>query len=506
MISDPDLPTPSAPAHLDVVVVGAGLSGIGAGYRLQTECPDRSYAILEARSTIGGTWDLFRYPGVRSDSDMFTLGYPFEPWREAKSIADGPAILDYVRRTATRHGIDRHIRFDTKVVGADWSTRDARWTLTLEHRDPSGASTSTMTCAFLYSCAGYYDYDRGHDAQLPGIDAFAGTVVHPQFWPEDLDWDDRRVVVVGSGATAVTLVPAMAERAAHVTMLQRSPTWISPVPGRDRLADRIRAVLPAGLAHTVVRSKNIVVGTAFYEFCQRRPAAARRLLLGVTTRILGDPELVAEHFTPSYDPWDQRLCAVPDADFFTAMKKGTADVVTDTIDTFVPEGVRLASGRVLEADVVVTATGLRLLAFGGIAPSVDGVEVDLPEEFVWRGAMVSGLPNFAVCIGYTNASWTLRADLTSRLVCKVLNHLRDRGYAAVVPTPEPGLVERPLLDLAAGYVQRSIAAFPRQGDRGVWRVRQNYLLDAATTLRTDLDRTLVAVERDDDDRTSVPAA
>jgi monooxygenase len=478
--------------HLDVVVVGAGLSGIGAGYRLQTECPDRSYAILEARDTIGGTWDLFRYPGIRSDSDMFTLGYPFEPWRDAQAIADGPSILRYVRETATKYGVDRRVRFRTKVVAADWSTTQSRWTLTVERRDPDGACvTSELTCDFLYSCAGYYDYDRPHDAALPGLDAFEGTVVHPQFWPEDLDHAGRRVVVVGSGATAVTLVPALAETAEHVTMLQRSPTWISAVPGRDRVADLARQVLPAALAHRVVRTKNILFTTGFYQLCVRRPTLARRLLLGLTTRILGDEALVAEHFTPAYNPWEQRLCAVPDADFFTALKRGRAEVVTDHIDSFVAEGVRLRSGRVLEADLVVTATGLRLLLFGGIAPTVDGEPVALRDQYVWRGALLTGLPNFAVCIGYTNASWTLRADLTHRLVCKVLDHMSRRDLAAVVPVPDTDLTERPLLDLSSGYVQRAIGDLPRQGDRGVWRVRQNYLLDAATTMRTDLDRTLV---------------
>jgi monooxygenase len=487
----------SAPRdHVDVVVVGAGLSGIGAGYRLQTECPDRSYVILESRDAIGGTWDLFRYPGIRSDSDMFTLGYPFEPWTDPKAIADGPAILDYVRSTAAKHGIDRHIRFRTKVVGADWSTCAALWTLTLEHRSDDGTTTtSTMTCEFLYSCAGYYDYARPHDPDFPGVESFGGEVVSPQFWPSDLDHSGKKVVVIGSGATAVTLVPAMAETASSVTMLQRSPTWIGVVPGRDTVADRLRALLPAPLAHRLVRSKNVLRSQAIYEFCQRRPAAARKLLTGMITKILEDEEAVAEHFTPSYDPWDQRLCAVPDADFFWAMKCGKARVVTDHVDTFVPEGIRLRSGELLEADLVVKATGLTLLAFGGIDPSVDGVPVPLSEQFVWRGAMITGLPNFAVCIGYTNASWTLRADLSSRLVCKVLNHMRRHDYAAVVPSPDGELEERPLLDLAAGYVQRSIAAFPRQGHRGVWRVRQNYVLDAATTMRTNLHRTLAATPR-----------
>ncbi|QBS43335.1 NAD(P)/FAD-dependent oxidoreductase [Nocardia sp. CS682] len=498
--------TAVATEHLDVVIVGAGLSGIGAAYRLQTECPGKTYAILEARDAMGGTWDLFRYPGIRSDSDMFTLGYPFKPWREAKSIADGPSILRYINETATEFGIDRHIRYRTKVVAADWSSETARWTLTLAERDATGAvSQRELTCSFLYACAGYYDYDRGYTPEFPGRASFSGQVVHPQFWPEDLDYTGKRVVVIGSGATAVTLVPSMAGQAERVTMLQRSPTWISAVPGRDKRADKIRELLPPKLAHRVIRTKNILFTIGFYQYCRRRPAAARKLLTALTTRILKDKKLVAEHFTPTYNPWDQRLCAVPDADFFRAMKKGKAEVVTDHIDTFVPEGIRLESGRILEADIVVTATGLQMLPFGGIVPRVDGRPVALADQFIWQGAMLTGLPNFAVCVGYTNASWTLRADLSSRLVCKILNHMDRRGYAAVVPEPDGKLTEQPLLELAAGYIQRSIDDFPRQGDRHPWKVRQNYLIDSATTLRTDLNKTLTATPKSAV-REPVPAA
>ncbi|MFD5180833.1 flavin-containing monooxygenase [Nocardia sp. NPDC058379] len=484
-----------APEHLDVVIVGAGLSGIGAAYRLQTEHPHRSYAILEARADLGGTWDLFRYPGIRSDSDMFTLGYPFKPWRAARSIADGAAILDYIRETARENGIDGRIRFGSRVIGADWSSAQARWQLTIAHEGPDGPELSTLTCGFLYACAGYYDYLQPHTPEFTGRADFDGTIVHPQFWPTDLDVRDKRVVVIGSGATAVTLVPSLAGEAEHVTMLQRTPTWISAVPGRDKQADKIREALPADLAHRLIRTKNILFNIGFYQYCRRRPAAARKLLTGLTSRILKDDKLVAEHFTPDYDPWDQRLCAAPDADFFKAMKKGKATVVTDRIDRFVPEGIQLASGKVLPADIIVTATGLRLLAFGGIAPSVDGTPVPLSDQFVWQGAMLTGLPNFAICVGYTNASWTLRADLTSRLVCKVLAHIDRTGVPAVVPEPTGKLSERPLLDLNSGYIQRSIALFPRQGDRRPWRVRQNYLLDTLFTLRTDLGKTLRPVRR-----------
>ncbi|MCC8247712.1 flavin-containing monooxygenase [Saccharothrix luteola] len=486
----------TTPEHLDVVIVGAGLSGVGAAYRLRTECPGKSVAILEARDTMGGTWDLFRYPGIRSDSDMFTLGYPFHPWRDAKSIADGPSILRYIRATAARFGIDRLVRYRTRVLAADFSTETARWTVTISRRDEHGAvAESVITCDFLYSCAGYYDYDQGHDPVFPGVESFRGDVVRPQFWPEDLDYAGKRVVVIGSGATAVTVVPAMAETAAHVTMLQRSPTWVGVVPGRDKLADKVRELLPAHVAHRLIRTKNILFGVAFYQFCRRWPRAARKVLTGLSTKVLQDEAVVREHFTPTYDPWDQRLCAIPDADLFKALKSGRASVVTDHVDTFTPDGVRLRSGRELAADVVVTATGLRLLAFGGIAPTVDGRRVELSEQFVWRGAMITGLPNFAVCVGYTNASWTLRADLTSRLVCRVLDHMDRHGYASVVPTPDRPLVRRPMLDLASGYIQRAVDAFPRQGDRGPWRVRQNYPLDALSTLRGDLGRHLVGTRR-----------
>ena len=495
------------PAHTDVVVIGAGLSGIGAGYRLMTECPDRDFVILEARDGIGGTWDLFRYPGVRSDSDMFTLSYPFEPWLGAASMADGASILRYVRETAAKHGIDRRIAYRTTVVAADWASEEARWTLTLEQRSPDGTvSTRTATCGFLYSCAGYFDHARGHEPAFPGVDSFAGEVVHPQSWPASLDHAGRRVVVVGSGATAVTLVPALAETAAHVTMLQRSPSWVVPVAGRDGFADRLRAHLPATTAHRVVRAKNVLIGSAFHQFCRRRPALARRLLLRLSTRAVGDPAVVAEHFTPSYDPWDQRLCASPDADLFRAVRSGRAEVVTDHVERFVPEGILLRSGRVLPADLVVTATGLRVRAFGGLAPTVDGRRVELSEQYVWRGAMVTGLPNFAVCIGSTHASWTLRADVTSRLVCRVLQHARRRGYAAVEPAPPVGVEQRPLLELSSGYVRRALPDLPKQGDRGVWRTRQVHLLDALAVRRTDLDATLVGTPLAALGRRPVPSA
>ncbi len=485
----------TAAMDVDVVVVGAGLSGIGAGYRLQTERPGTSYVILEARDRLGGTWDLFRYPGIRSDSDMFTLGYEFKPWRSPQALADGSTILSYIQETAREFRIEDKIRYRTKVVAADWSGRNQEWTLTLE----TGAGRrETITCGFLYACAGYYDYDEGYTPDFPGIEQYDGQVVHPQFWPEDLDYAGKRVVVIGSGATAVTLVPAMLEgegAAAHVTMLQRSPTWIASLPGRDAFADWVRDHLPAKLAHRVIRTKNIGFNMAFYQFCRRRPERARRLLLKFARGALRDSGLVEEHFTPTYDPWDQRLCAIPDGDLWRALNKGSAEVVTGHIDTFLPEGIRLQDGHVLEADVVVTATGLKMKAFGGIVASVDGEPVSLNDQLTWRGAMITGIPNLAVCIGYTNASWTLRADLTHRLVCKLLEVMEERGWAVVVPEAGDDVEPQPLLNLSSGYIKRAESEFPHQGDRGPWRVHQNYLVDSLVTLRGDIAEGLHATRR-----------
>ncbi|MHA7181419.1 flavin-containing monooxygenase [Arthrobacter sp. MDB2-24] len=482
----------SSPEHLDVVIVGAGLSGIGAAYRVSTELPGKSFAVLEARSAIGGTWDLFRYPGVRSDSDMFTLGYPFRPWTEPKAIADGVSILMYIRETAEDPRIQERIRFRTRLVGAAWSSDDARWTLELDVTDDDGTTERRrLTCGFLYLCSGYYNYEHGYDPTFPGLGSFEGEVVRPQFWPEDLDYTDKRVVVIGSGATAVTLVPSMAEDAAHVTMLQRSPTYITAVPSRDKFSDAARRHLPAGLAHHVARAKNVLFTQAFFQLCRRRPELAKKLIRSQTARILGDDTLLEEHFTPAYNPWDQRLCVAPSADFFRALKSSRASVVTDTIDTFTPHGIRLSSGKELEADVVVTATGLSMLPLGGATFTVDGKPVNLGDSWVYRGVMVSGVPNLALCVGYTNASWTLRADLSSRYVCRFIKYLDRTGHRYGAPAADGGMKAHPILDLTSGYVQRAVSAFPKQGDRQPWIMRQNYLLDAPTALHGNLAKNMV---------------
>ncbi|MEV4633923.1 NAD(P)/FAD-dependent oxidoreductase [Rhodococcus coprophilus] len=459
--------------HVDVLIVGAGLSGIGAAYRLRTRCPDLSYAILEGRDAIGGTWDLFRYPGIRSDSDMYTLGYPFRPWRGEKSIADGEDILRYVRATAAENGIDKRIRFGHKVTEASWSTEQARWTVRVRTAD----GITEWTCSFLYLCSGYYSYESGYLPEITGLDDFSGTVVHPQFWPDGLDWHDKKIVVIGSGATAMTLVPALAERAAHVTMLQRSPSYVMSLPARDPLARGLHRYLPGAVAHRAVRAKNVMTNLGFYQFCRRAPLLAKRVLHVLTERQLRDDLHVDPHFTPSYDPWDQRLCVVPDSDLFRTLRAGTAEVVTAHIDTVTEKGVRLCSGTELEADILIPATGLRLVPAGGISITVDGEPVDLSTKIIYRGTMLDGVPNAALCIGYTNASWTLRADLASLYVCRLLGYMRRKGYRIAVPSYTGNGERRPLLGLNAGYIHRAEKSLPAQGSRSPWLMRQNYLLD-----------------------------
>lgn len=480
---------PAADHVVDVVIIGAGLSGIGAAYRLQTEAPDRSYAILEARDAVGGTWDLFRYPGVRSDSDIYTFSYPFAPWKGGQSLADGPSIRRYVADTAREFGIDAHLRFGRKVVAASWSSAASRWTVrTVTRTGAAGQEqVETWSCAFLYSCAGYYDYEQAYAPRFEGQEDFAGQVVHPQFWPADLDCADRRVVIIGSGATAVTLLPALARTAEHVTMLQRSPTWMTSLRQTDITADRLRQRLPAHLAHRLIRIRNLTVAQAFYQLTRRRPSAARKLLSKPIIARIG-AEVANEHFTPRYNPWDQRLCVLPDGDLLTAVRTGRAGVVTDRIDRFVPEGVRLTSGRVLAADIVVSATGLQLKLLAGMELTVDGVPVALPERTLYRGLMLDGVPNFALAIGYVNASWTLRSDLSSRYVCRFLNHLREHGLAAGRPVVPAGLPRRPVMPLTSGYVERARATLPQQGSTNPWTVPQNYPLDLLQMRRADVTR------------------
>ncbi|MFC7547375.1 flavin-containing monooxygenase [Plantactinospora sp. GCM10030261] len=464
--------------HVDVLIVGAGLSGVGAACHLRRDCPDRTVAILEARDAIGGTWDLFRYPGIRSDSDMFTLGYSFKPWTDPLAIADGDSIRDYVRETAREYGVEDRIRFGHRVEAAEWSSVAARWTVRARRVDTT--ETVELTCSFLFVCAGYYRYDQGYTPPLPGIDRYAGQLVHPQHWPADLDWTGRRVVVIGSGATAVTLVPAMADRAAHVTMLQRSPTYVISLPARDALADALRRWLPARVAYQVVRWKNVLLGAASYRLTRRAPGLARWFLRrGVAGRLPAGYD-VDRHFSPRYNPWDQRICVAPDGDLFGAVASGRASVVTDRVDTFTETGIRLASGVDLAADVVVTATGLNLLALGGMTVTVDGISVDLGRTVAYKGMMLSGVPNFAMTIGYTNASWTLKADLVARYVCRLLRHLDRTGRQICTPLAPPDGAREPLIGLTSGYVLRSVDALPKQGARAPWRLRQNYPRDLLT--------------------------
>ncbi len=465
------------PPHVDVLIVGAGLSGIGAACHLRAEAPGTTYEILEARGASGGTWDLFRYPGVRSDSDMFTLGYDFRPWKAPKSIADGGTILRYVRETAAAHGVDRHISYHSRVVGADWSGADARWTVTAEH--PDSGQRTTRTCRFLYVCTGYYRYDQGYTPDWPGVRDFGGTVVHPQSWPDGLDVGGRRVAVIGSGATAVTLVPALADAGARVTMVQRSPSYVMPLPSRDRLAGLLRAVLPERTAYAVVRAKNITLATGLYELCRKYPARAGALLRRGVARRLPAGFDTARHFTPAYRPWDQRLCFVPDGDFLEAIGSGRADIVTDHVEAFTATGLRLRSGAHVDADIVVTATGLRLLPLGGIELTTDGEPVDLPRRVAFKGMMLDSVPNLAFALGYTNASWTLKVDLVSRYVARLVRGMRRRGYAVVTPRlPAATMATGPYTDMSSGYFRRSLDELPLQGDRPPWRLRQNYRKDA----------------------------
>ena len=471
--------------HLDVLIVGAGISGIDAAYHLQKRCPGKSWLILEARGAIGGTWDLFRYPGVRSDSDMYTLGFPFRPWTGEKAIADGGSIRDYVEATAREFGIDRHIRFGHRVTRAAWSSAEARWTVEVE----AGGEVRRFSCGFLFLCSGYYDYAAGYRPEWPGEAGYRGRIAHPQHWPEDLDHAGKRIIVIGSGATAVTLVPALAERAAHVTMLQRSPTYIVARPSRDALAHWLQRRLPLRAADWATRWKNVLLGIFFFSRARKRPEKVKAAILKLAREGLPPGYDVERDFAPAYNPWDQRLCLVPDGDLFAAMSAGRVSVVTDRIETFTEAGIALASGTELEADMVVTATGLAVKLLGGIALFVDGEPVNVADKLSYKGMMLSDVPNLALSFGYTNASWTLKCDLTSRYVCRLLNHMDRRGYGVCVAELDGSAVERrPMLDFSSGYVRRAEGSLPSQGARAPWRVHQNYLKDlAALSLRPVTD-------------------
>lgn len=464
--------------HLDLLIIGAGLSGIDAAYRLQTALPGKTYAILEARDSIGGTWDLFRYPGVRSDSDMHTLGFPFRPWHADQSIVGGADICNYIRDTATEYGIDRKIRLGHKVVRASWSTSQARWTV--EARVKADGRIVRLSCNFLYMCSGYYDYDKGFSPEFPGMKQFAGQILHPQEWPEKLDYAGKQIVVIGSGATAVTLVPALAKEAAHVTMLQRSPTYVATRPAKDAIALWLYRHLPRSVAARLIKWKNVAYGIATYYLARSRPEKFKGLIIEGVRRQLSDGYDVAQHFTPSYNPWDQRLCLVPDGDLFASIRSGRVSIVTDTIETFVESGIRLKSGKTLPADIVVSATGLVVKLMGGAEILVDDVIAKFNEKMLYKGAMFSGVPNLAVAFGYTNASWTLRCDLTARYVCRLLKYMDRKGWSIALPyLADPSMASEPLLNFSSGYVRRADGVLPRQGQKAPWRVKQNYAKDVA---------------------------
>jgi cation diffusion facilitator CzcD-associated flavoprotein CzcO len=474
-VAPPRVTDPGRAEYFDVLIVGAGLSGIAAAYHVQTKCRAKTYAILEGRSAIGGTWDLFRYPGVRSDSEMHTLGYPFRPWRDRNPIAEGPSIRDYIAETAHESGIDRKIRFGHAVTRASWSSQDALWTV--DALGPEGEPVQ-LACNFLCMCSGYYDYAEGYMPGWPGMESFQGRIVHPQSWPEDLDFEGKRIVVIGSGATAVTLVPALARSAAHVVMLQRSPTYIVARPSVDAAAEWIRRFLPVKLALRAIRWKNILLGMYFYNLTRRRPDRVKQEILRLAREELGPDYDVEKHFLPRYNPWDQRLCLAVDGDFFAAIRSGKASVVTDLIETFTENGIRLKSGNLLEADIIVTATGLKLKSLGGVQVALDGALIDVTKRLSYKGLMIRGVPNLSFTLGYSNASWTLKCNLVALYVCRLLNHMSAHGYDCATPAgDEPAMVADPAINLNSGYIRRGIELLPKQGSAAPWRFNQNYLLD-----------------------------
>ena len=462
--------------NFDVIIVGAGLSGIGAAHYIQERCPDRSYTILEMRDSIGGTWDLFRYPGIRSDSDMYTLGYAFRPWKESKAIADGPSILKYIKDTAKDEGIDQKIQYKSKVIEANWSSAKQQWIIKKAHTDTG--EVTELTCNFLFMCSGYYNYKSGYMPDFEGVTNYKGQLVHPQKWPEDLDYTDKKMIVIGSGATAVTLVPELAKKADSVVMLQRSPTYIVSKPSLDFFASIFKKVFPGKLAYSFNRWRNVIMSLLFYKLSRSKPNFTKKLIKSGIKKSLGKDYDVDKHFSPTYNPWDQRLCLVPDDDLFNAIKSGKAEMVTDHIDTFTEKGIKLKSGQELEADIVVTATGLRMLLMGGMKLCVDGERVNTSEHYMYRGMMVSDVPNLAISIGYTNASWTLKTDLTCAYVCRLLNHMSKNGFKSCTPKVDKDNIEdEPLLDFNSGYVLRALKYLPKQGSKKPWKLNQNYPLD-----------------------------
>ncbi|NMO01108.1 NAD(P)/FAD-dependent oxidoreductase [Gordonia sp. TBRC 11910] len=483
----------------DVVILGAGISGIGAAHYLRTEHPEKSFTILESRETIGGTWDLFRYPGIRSDSDLHTFGYEFKPWRDKQAIADAPRILDYLNEAVADDDLAGHIRFQRRAIAADWSTSEQLWSITVRHNDSD--VVETVKTRWIFAGTGYYDYDEGFTPHFEGRERFTGQIIHPQHWPEDLDYRGKKVVVIGSGATAVTLVPSMAADAAHVTMLQRTPTYILPLPREDAIANTLKRTFGDKRGFAMARQKNILQQKALYKLCQRFPDQARKVIRSTNARLLPDAFDVDTHFNPPDNPWDQRLCVVPDGDLFRTLRHGQASIATGHIKTFTETGVELTDGTVLDADIIITATGLNLQLFGGMAISTDGEAVDLSKSVAYRGAMLSGVPNFLLAIGYTNSSWTLKIGLLCEYFCRILTHMDERGYTSVQPVPDPSMETLPLLNFGAGYVKRSLDSLPKQGTMAPWQMTMSVSADVKQLRKGEVDDRFLRYQR-----ASVPAA
>jgi monooxygenase len=466
--------------HVDVIIMGAGLSGIGAACHLQRNCPDKTYIVLEARKAMGGTWDLFRYPGIRSDSDMYTLGYNFKPWTNPKVIADGPSILSYIKETATEYKVEDKIKYNTKVTEIHWNTKEALWTVKCINTKTN--ESVAYTCIFLESCLGYYKYEKGYTPEFKGMDKYKGTIIHPQLWPEKLDYTDKEVIVIGSGATAITLVPAMTDKANHVTMLQRSPTYVVSVPNKSLFPKKMNELLPAELMYTINRTAHVGISMLQYSLSRAQPEMMKKFFIKSPTKELSKGYDVAKHFTPKYKPWDERLCVVPEADLFKAINNGKASVVTGQIDTFTKEGILLQNGEELKADIIITATGLELQMIGGVKLYIDDIEPNPNDAVVYKGMMIKDVPNFVFVVGYTNASWTLKADLASSYFCRLINETKKLNKKMFVPKSDQAIETEPIMDFKSGYVQRAIRSgnLPKQGTKAPWKLKQNYIYDALT--------------------------